>query len=97
MKRRNTMTAAVFLLAVAAGFLLLATSFFGGEGKFEALLKAFVQNRDVMAFVDGAESAVNGDLDRDHLFIQLYGGVQRLSGRRGGEDEIGRASCRERV
>ena len=34
------MTAAVFLLAVAAGFLLLATSFFGGEGKFEALLKA---------------------------------------------------------
>ncbi len=80
MKRRNTMTAAVFLLAVAAGFLLLATSFFGGEGKLEALLKAFVQNRDVMAFVDGAESAVNGDLDRDHLFIQLYGGVQRLSG-----------------
>ena len=36
MKRRNTMTAAVFLLAVSAGFLLLATSFFGGEGKFEA-------------------------------------------------------------
>ncbi|MFQ7855887.1 MAG: hypothetical protein ACLRIS_12865 [Flavonifractor plautii] len=90
MKRRNTMTAAVFLLAVAAGFLLLATSFFGGEGKFEALLKAFVQNRDVMAFVDGAESAVNGDLDRDHLFIQLYGGVQQLSGRRVVEDAVGR-------
>ena len=89
MKRRNTMTAAVFLLAVAAGFLLLATSFFGEEGKFEALLKAFVQNRDVMAFVDGAESAVNGDLDRDHLFIQLYGGVQRLSGRRVVEDAVG--------
>ena len=65
------------------------TSFFGGEGKFEALLKAFVQNRDVMAFVDGAESAVNGDLDRDHLFIQLYGGVQRLSGRRVVEDAVG--------
>ena len=76
MKRRNTMTAAVFLLAVAAGFLLLATSFFGGE-------------RDVMAFVDGAETAVNGDLDRDHLFIQLYGGVQRLSGRRVVEDAVG--------
>ena len=54
MKRRNTMTAAVFLLAVAAGFLLLATSFFGGEGKFEALLKTFLRERDVMAFVDGA-------------------------------------------
>ena len=62
MKRRNTMTAAVFLLAVSAGFLLLATSFFGGEGKFEALLKTFLRERDVMAFVDGAESAVNGDL-----------------------------------
>ena len=60
MKRRNTMTAAVFLLAVAAGFLLLATSFFGGEGKFEALLKTFLRERDVMAFVDGAETAVNG-------------------------------------
>ncbi|MDB7936239.1 hypothetical protein PNE33_24300, partial [Flavonifractor plautii] len=89
MKRRNTMTAAVFLLAVAAGFLLLATSFFGGEGKFEALLKTFLRERDVMAFVDGAETAVNGDLDRDHLFIQLYGGVQRLSGRRVVEDAVG--------
>ncbi|MGM9309966.1 hypothetical protein [Flavonifractor plautii] len=63
MKRRNTMTAAVFLLAVSAGFLLLATSFFGGEGKFEALLKTFLRERDVMAFVDGAETAVNGDLN----------------------------------
>ena len=89
MKRRNTMTAAVFLLAVAAGFLLLATSFFGGEGKLEALLKTFLRERDVMAFVDGAESAINGDLDRDHLFIQLYGGVQRLSGRRVVEDAVG--------
>ena len=74
---------------VAAGFLLLATSFFGGEGKFEALLKTFLRERDVMAFVDGAETAVNGDLDRDHLFIQLYGGVQRLSGRRVVEDAVG--------
>ena len=31
--------------------------------------------------MDGAESAVS-DLDRDHLFIQLCSGVQRLSGRR---------------
>ena len=88
MRRRNTITAVVFLLAVAAGFVLLATSFFGGEGKFEALLKTFVRDRDVMAFVDGAETAVNQDLDRDHLFIQLYGGVQRLSGRRIVEDAV---------
>lgn len=88
MRRRNTITAVVFLLAVAAGFVLLLTSFFGGEGKFETLLKSFVRERDVMAFVDGAESAVNQDLDRDHLFIQLYGGVQRLSGRRIVEDAV---------
>ena len=88
MRRRNTITAVVFLLAVAAGFVLLLTSFFGGEGKFEALLKTFVRDRDVMAFVDGAETAVNQDLDRDHLFIQLYGGVQRLSGRRIVEDAV---------
>ena len=88
MRRRNTITAVVFLLAVAAGFVLLLTSFFGGEGKFETLLKSFVRDRDVMAFVDGAETAVNQDLDRDHLFIQLYGGVQRLSGRRIVEDAV---------
>ena len=88
MRRRNTITAAVFLLAVAAGFVLLAASFFGGEGKFETLLKGFVRDKDVMAFVDGAESAVNQDLDREHWFIQLYGGVQRLSGRRIVEDAV---------
>ena len=88
MRRRNTITAAVFLLAVAAGFVLLATSFLGGEGKLEALLKGFARDRDVMAFVDGAETAINQDLDRDHLFIQLYGGVQRLSGRRVVEDAV---------
>ena len=88
MRRRNTITAVVFLLAVAAGFVLLLTSFFGGEGKFETLLKSFVRERDVMTFVDGAESAVNQDLDREHWFIQLYGGVQRLSGRRIVEDAV---------
>ena len=88
MRRRNTITAAVFLLAVAAGLVLLAASFFGGEGKFETLLKGFVRDKDVMAFVDGAESAVNQDLDREHWFIQLYGGVQRLSGRRIVEDAV---------
>ena len=88
MRRRNTITAVVFLLAVSAGFVLLLTSFFGGEGKFETLLKSFVRERDVMAFVDGAESAGNQDLDREHWFIQLYGGVQRLSGRRIVEDAV---------
>lgn len=32
--------------------------------------------------VDAAEGAVNTSADRGHLFIELYGGVQRLAGRR---------------
>lgn len=39
MRRRNTITAVVFLLAVAAGFVLLATSFFGGEGSLRPCSK----------------------------------------------------------
>ena len=88
MTRRNTITAILFLLLTAAGLVLLATSFFGGEGKLETLLKSTLRTRDVSAFLEGAESAANSDLDRDHLFIQLYGGVQRLSGRRLIQDAV---------
>ena len=88
MNRRNTITALLFLVLTAAGLVLLATSFFGGEGKLEALLKSTLRTHDVEAFLEGAESAANSDLDRDHLFIQLYGGVQRLSGRRIVEDAV---------
>src|SRR5699024_8990217 len=66
----------------------LVTSFLGREGSFEALLKSVAQDKDVTAFLDQAESAVNEDLDRDHLFIQLYGGVQMLSGRRVIQDMV---------
>ena len=82
MKRRNTITALLFLLLTAAGLTLVLTAFVGGEGKLEGLLKSAVRERDPGAVLSEAESAVNSDLDRDHLFIQLYGGVQRLSGRR---------------
>ena len=88
MKRRNTITAILFLLLTAAGLIMVATSFLGGEGKLETLLKTTVRDRDPSALLEGAESAVNSDLDRDHLFIQLYGGVQRLSGRRVIQDMV---------
>ena len=88
MKRRNTITACLFLLLMAGGFVLLLTSFLGREGSFEALLKGFARDRDVTAFLAQAETAVNQDLDRDHLFIQLYGGIQRLTGRRMVEDAV---------
>ena len=89
MTRRNTITAILFLALTAAGLALLAASFFGGEGKLESLLKSTLRTRDAEAFLDGAESAVNSDLDRDHWFIQLYGGIQRLSGRRLIQDTVG--------
>lgn len=38
--------------------------------------------------IGGADSAVNGLLDRDHTFIQLYGGTQRLLLRRVVEDPV---------
>nr|WP_317325205.1 DHHW family protein [uncultured Flavonifractor sp.] len=89
MKRRNTITAVLFLLMTVGGFLLLATSFLGGEGKFETLLKRFAGDRDVGALLAESETAINQDLDRDHLFIQLYGGIQHLTGRRMVEDAVG--------
>ena len=88
MNRRNTITAVLFLLLMTGGLLLLATSFFGREGSFETLLKTFVREKDPSAVLEGAESAINQDLDRDHLFIQLYGGVQRITGRRVVEDMV---------
>ena len=83
MQRRNTMTALLFLAALAAGFGMVLSSFLGGEGHLEALVKGLRQGpAGAAALLEGGEAAVNQDLDRDHLFIQLYGGVQRLSGRR---------------
>lgn len=88
MKRRNTITALLFLLMTAAGLTLVLTAFVGGEGKLEGLLKSAVRERDPGAVLSEAESAVNSDLDRDHLFIQLYGGMQRLSGRKVIQDMV---------
>ena len=88
MKRRDTITALLFLLLTAGGFLMLATSFFGGEGSLEGVLKDFARDGDLTALLEEAEPAVNSDLDRNHLFIQLYGGVQRLSGRRVIQDMV---------
>ena len=84
MKRANTVGAAALLAALALGLVLAVSSFFGGEGHLEALLKG----GDPAAVLEGAESALNQDLDEDHLFIQLYGGFQRLAGRRLIEDPV---------
>ena len=89
MKRRDTLTALGFLAALALALAVVVSSCFGGEGALETLLKQALRDRDVQTVLDGAERAVNQDLDRDHFFIQLFGGVQRLCGRRVVEDAVG--------
>lgn len=84
MKTKYTITAAAFLLLLAAGF---AVVFRGAvlDGRGKALLASVGQAETVSAKVEtlisGTESAANGDLDEKHLFIQAFGGIQRLMGR----------------
>lgn len=83
MRRKDSVTAILFLCALAAGFVLLVSSFFGGEGHLESAVRALVKDPGSLnTFLVGAEAAANQDLDRSHLFIQLYGAAQRAAGRR---------------
>jgi hypothetical protein len=83
MRRKESITAVLFLCALAVGSVLLASSFFGGEGYLEAAVRSLVKNPgSLKTFLVSAEGAANQDLDRSHLFIQLYGGAQRATGRR---------------
>lgn len=81
MKRKNTLVAVLFLLSLTAGAAILISSFFGGEGHLETLLKTALAEGDPLRILREAETEANQDLDRSHFFIQLYGGVQRLLGR----------------
>lgn len=47
---------------------------------YESAMEAFTR------YTEGSDPALHALLDRDHLFIELYGGVQRLMGRRMVED-----------
>lgn len=86
-RRMRNLTAVLFLLALGGGLALSCTAFFSGGGHFRAELGKL--RRDISylpTFLAGAENAVNQDLDRNHGFIELYGGIQRLMGRRVVED-----------
>ncbi len=83
MKRKETMTAVLFLGGLVAGLVLLASAFFGQSGHLETALRALIRDPGTLpAFLVSAEGAANQDLDRSHAFIQLYGGIQLLTGRR---------------
>lgn len=89
-QRGASLAAVLFLAGLALGFALVASSFFGGEGYLEGLIKGLRQGPDEAgALLEGAENAVSRDLDRSHLLIELYGGFQRLCGRQYLQDPQG--------
>lgn len=85
MKAKQTITAVLFLLFLAGGLLLLLTGWNGG-GHVKSLLKEVLAapgvSTKVETLLDGAETAINEDLDRDHGFIQTFGALQLWIGRR---------------
>ena len=83
MKRKETITAVLFLCGLVGGLAILASSFFGAEGHLEAALRGLLRDPSTLgSFLVSAESAANQDLDRSHAFIELYGGVQKALGRK---------------
>lgn len=87
-RRGTTWTAIAFLLALA---LMLGSMFLlvcrGKSSLWDAARQLQPSLTSFTAFTNQSEAALNDDLDRKHLFIQLYGGVQRLCGKRVIEDE----------
>ena len=87
MKAKQTAVAVVFLALLAAGFIVAAAGAVRSGGHSRALLSQARQAEGGVygmtgAVIDGLESASNRDLDESHLFIQAFGALQRLMGRR---------------
>ena len=88
MKRSNTITAVFFLVFLAAMALLTCL---GLPSIWTDLVQGWQNQEDpsdrsliakAVYVTEHTEAALNETLDGSHLFIQLYGGVQRLAGRR---------------
>ena len=92
MKRANTILAAAFLvlLFAMAGYTLkdhdnlYATVRNAWQARTPQESDTILTRAEFAA--DQAEGVLNAALDREHYFIQLYGGVQRLTGQRFVED-----------
>ncbi|MCD8377051.1 MAG: hypothetical protein LUD69_08915 [Oscillospiraceae bacterium] len=94
MKTANSVFAGLFL-----GFLLAMVALHaygihcsGGtlKSEYESQLSDDAPISEKISFVlENSESAFNEDLDYNHWFIQLYGGIQRLAGRRYVDDSSG--------
>lgn len=77
---REHMTAAVFLAALALGVLLWLYGYFAPADAVG--MAPAVRAESLSDAFTNAEAIINDSMDRSHRFIQLYGGVQRLLGRR---------------
>ena len=86
MKTKQTVTTVLFLLCLGAGFVLLLRGLLRENGASRALVRQALQTEGlsgkVEALTGGAEGAANKDLDVKHLCVQIFGGVERLMGRR---------------
>lgn len=95
-KLQRTLTALLFLLALAVGMVYLAA---GYRGKIQTTLRSiwsvehtsekaalFAWSERMQTRAGRVESSLTDTLDRDHLFIESYGLAQRLLGRRVVED-----------
>lgn len=79
-RSREHMTAAVFLASLLIGVFLWLYGYFA-PAAIVGMAPAVRATSLSDAFTN-AESIINDSLDRSHNFIQLYGGIQRLLGRR---------------
>ncbi|MCI6255214.1 MAG: DHHW family protein [Clostridiales bacterium] len=85
--RKETITALLFLAATLLAFCYVGYLALTGQSAFRKELGLLRRDPGyVTEFVSTAEGKLNEDLDREHGFIQLYGGFQRLAGRRVLED-----------
>lgn len=77
---REHVTAVVFLAALLIGVCLWLYGYFAPADTFG--MAPAVRATSLSDAFTNAESIINDSLDRSHNFIQLYGGIQRLLGRR---------------
>lgn len=85
--RKETLTAIVFLIGTLLAFCYVGYLALTGQSELRKEIGRLRRNPGtVMEFLETAESKLNADLDREHGFIQLYGGFQRLTGRHMLED-----------
>lgn len=86
MKSKQTVTAVLFLLCMAAGFALLGRGLLREGGSGRALVRQVLQAETLSAkaeaLITGTEEAANRDLNVNHACVQLFGAAERLMGRR---------------